>query len=72
MQYITRGLQQAKNVQGEKFNQDQKKLGDFIGKHKDRPAWTPNVVFVVVSYNQRPSYYSFALTSMSFRDLPLL
>jgi len=30
MQYITRGLQQAKNVQGEKFNQDQKKLGDVI------------------------------------------
>lgn len=30
MQYITTGLQQAKNVQGEKFHQDQKKLGDFI------------------------------------------
>ena len=30
MQNITRGLQQAKNVQGENFNQDHKKLGDFI------------------------------------------
>ena len=43
-----------------------------IGKNKDRPARTPNVVFVVASHNQKPSYYSFALTSMSFRDLPLL
>jgi len=34
MQYITRGLQQAKNVQGEKFNQDQKKLGDVIWSQK--------------------------------------
>ena len=31
-----------------------------------------NVVFVVVSHYQLPSSYIFALTSMSFRDLPLL
>jgi len=33
---------------------------------------TPNVVFVVASHYQMPSSYIFALTSMSFRDLPLL
>ena len=39
---------------------------------KDRPARTPNVVFVVASHHQMPSSYIFALTSMSLRDLPLL
>ena len=39
---------------------------------KDRPARAPNVVFVVASRYQMSSTYIFALTSMSFRDLPLL
>ena len=40
-------------------------------KSNDRPTRTPNVVFVVVALS-KPSNYSFALISMSFRDLPLL
>ena len=42
-------------------------------KVKDRPAWAPKVVFVVVLHYQLPSQVTFfALTSMSFRDLPLV
>ena len=39
---------------------------------KDKPSRTPYVVFVVVSHYQMPSSYIFVLTSISFRDLPLL
>ena len=39
---------------------------------KDRPARTPNVVFVVALHYQMPSSYIFALSSMSFRYLRLL
>ena len=38
---------------------------------EDRPARTPNVVFVVASHYQMPSSY-ILFTSMSFRDLSLL
>ena len=41
-------------------------------KNKDRSVRTPTVVFVVASHYQKPSNYSFAITSKSFRDLPLL
>ena len=41
-------------------------------KVKDKATRAPNVVFVVVSHYQLPSSYIFALTSMSFLDLPLL
>ena len=43
-----------------------------IKRKSKRPARTPNVVFVVVLHYQMPSSYIFVLTSMSFRDLPLL
>ena len=39
---------------------------------KDRLARAPKLIFVVVSHYQLPSSYIFALTSMSFRNLPLL
>ena len=42
-------------------------------KVKDRPAWAPKVVFVVVLHYQLSLQVTFfALTSMSFRDLPLV
>ena len=44
----------------------------FERKSKDRPTRTPNVVFCCCVALSEPSNYSFALTSMSLRDLPLL
>ena len=42
------------------------------GKAKTGLHGLPMWFFVVASHYQEPSNYSFALTSMSFRDLPLL
>ena len=50
----------------------QKKKMYLKRKNRDRHARTPNLVFVVASHYQKPSNYGFALTRMSFRDLPLL
>ena len=41
-------------------------------KGSQRQTCMDNVVFLVASHYQMPSSYIFALTSMSFRDLPLL